>query len=116
MHVDTAMAGQVQHVWPQDLAESHHDDQVGLPGLQLGHCLRFAQPPGLYDRDIQIPGEQLDWGWGEHLASAGRAVWLGDDPDDRIACGQGIQCMERELGRSHEYNCGLHGEILAQVG
>ncbi|HMN59698.1 MAG TPA: hypothetical protein PJ988_05010 [Anaerolinea sp.] len=49
MHIDAAVAWQVQHVLAQDLAESGHHDQVGGPAVQFLLGIGQAQPFRLDD-------------------------------------------------------------------
>jgi hypothetical protein len=115
MHVDAAVARQVQHFRPEDLAKSNDNNQVRLPGLKLSHGLRLAQAARLDNWQVQILGEQFYRRRGEHLTSPGRAVGLGYDPNDLVAGSQGHQRGQGKLWRTHEDNGWLHTEILTQV-
>jgi hypothetical protein len=112
MNIDTAQAGELDHLLRQDLTEGHKDDHVrgkrpeGLDEIRVADTLRLKDGQLMTHRDVlygcrrELPPPPLG------------PVRLGDGSDDEMtAFDEGFKGGIGEFRRSHKKNLRFHDDI-----
>ena len=92
MDVQATVRREVEHVLPQDLPKGGDDDDIRLPGRQLGHSLWRAQRVGLEQRQVALQRRLLDRRQHQLPPAPTWPVRLRDDAGYLVNIGQRLQC------------------------
>ena len=100
MDVDTAVPGQFQHPFGQNLAVSDYDNQIRCAIFDHFKRLIIAQAGRLEDRDLMSNRQLFDRRRHQLISSALGFIRLGKDAGHRITgVQQLLQTGDREIGR-----------------
>src|SRR5512145_2027528 len=105
MEIDTAVRGQREHGWREQVAIRHDHNHVHLECCQGVHYRGWPQARWLQDGQVVLKGQRLDGRCCRVLTPAAWAIWLRDHGHDLVRRGeQRAECGTGKWCRAHEDN------------
>jgi hypothetical protein len=95
--IDTPVTGQIQNVFSENLPERRDNNQVRIPDMELFHGFWLTELFRLNDWNVQFLRKELDRRRSEFAPASRGPVWLSDDPDNLILCGQRFEDRQRKI-------------------